>query len=152
MEVIFVAGIHGVGKTYYCNSLNDGIKNYSASDLIRNYKAIEQKTVINVEENQNYLLNALLKLKDKKIYLDGHFCLLGEKNIIQKVPLDVFKEINIIKIILLYSEPDKIYKRLKNRDNKEYSLKLLEKFQNKEIEYGEEIACKLNIPLIKIKV
>ncbi len=34
--MIFVSGIHGVGKTYFCNMIKDklGIKNYSASQLI----------------------------------------------------------------------------------------------------------------------
>ena len=152
MEIIFVAGIHDVGKTYYCNSLNDGIKNYSASDLINNYKKIKGKIVIDVEENQNHLLNALLELNDKKIYLDGHFCLLGEENKIKKIPLNVFKETNITKIILLYSEPISICERLKKRDNKDYSVELIEQFQNKEVEYGQEVANELNIPLVKIKV
>lgn len=34
--MIFVSGIHGVGKTYFCNLVKKklGIKNYSASQLI----------------------------------------------------------------------------------------------------------------------
>ena len=34
--MIFVSGIHGAGKTYFCNIIKEklGIKNYSASQLI----------------------------------------------------------------------------------------------------------------------
>jgi len=34
--MIFVSGIHGVGKTYFCNMIKEklGIKNYSVSQLI----------------------------------------------------------------------------------------------------------------------
>jgi len=152
MEIIFIAGIHGVGKTYYCNSLNNGIKNYSASDLIREYKEINDKIVKNVGENQNYLLEAISNLSEEKIYLDGHFCLINSKNEVEKVPLDTFKALNIKKIIILYSNPVLIAQRLEKRDNKKYSIEMLEKFQEKELNYGEEIANILNVPFEKIKV
>lgn len=152
MEIIFIAGIHGVGKTYYCNSLNNGIKNYSASDLIREYKEINDKIVKNVGENQNYLLEDISNLNEEKIYLDGHFCLINSKNEIEEIPLDIFKALNIKKIILLYSNPVLIAQRLEKRDHKKYSIEMLEKFQEKELNYGEEIANILNVPFEKIKV
>lgn len=152
MEIIFIAGIHGVGKTYYCNSLNDGIKSYSASDLIREYKEINDKIVKNIGENQNYLLEAISCLNEEKIYLDGHFCLINSKKEIEEIPLDIFKALNIKKIILLYSNPVLIAQRLEKRDNKKYSIEMLEKFQEKELNYGEEIANILNVPFEKIKV
>lgn len=152
MEIIFIAGIHGVGKTYYCNSLNNRIKNYSASNLIREYKEINSKIVKNIGENQNYLLEAISRLNEEKIYLDGHFCLINSKNEIEKIPLNTFKSLNIKKIIILYSAPFLIAERLKKRDNKKYSIKMLDEFQNKELDYGKEIANMLDIPFEKIKV
>lgn len=53
---------------------------------------------------------------------------------------------------MLYSDPILIAERLKKRDDKEYSIKMLEKFQNKELNYGKEIANILDIPFEKIKV
>lgn len=150
MEIIFIAGIHGVGKTYYCNSLNDGIKNYSASDLIREYKEINSKIVKNIGENQNYLLEAISNLDEDKIYLDGHFCLINFKNEIEKVPIDTFRTLNIKKIIILYSNPILIAQRLEKRDHKKYPVEMLEKFQEEELNYGKKIANMLNLSLIHI--
>lgn len=43
-----------------------------------------------------------------------------------------------------------IQSRLKKRDNISFTIELLDKFQNTEIEYANEIASLLNIPILKI--
>lgn len=145
MKINFIAGIHGVGKTFYTNSLKDGIPAYSASDLIRKYKQIEGKKTKDIDKNQNLLLDAILELNEKEIYLDGHFCLLNENGEISEIPFKTFEELGLEKIVILYAPVEKITERLKVRDSQEYDINLLEKFQNKEIEYGKEIAEKLGI-------
>ncbi|MCZ9981684.1 hypothetical protein OFR20_09160 [Brachyspira hyodysenteriae] len=40
--------------------------------------------------------------------------------------------------------------RLQKRDNLFFTKELLDKFQNTEVEYANEIASKLNIPILKI--
>lgn len=147
MEITFIAGIHGVGKTYYTKSLNDNIPTYSASDLIRKYKNIEGKKTKKIGENQNLLLNAISDLKEKEIYLDGHFCLLNKNEEITRIPINIFKELKLKRIILIHASIEKIIERLYQRDSQKYDKKLLEKFQQEEIEYGKEIAKELNIEL-----
>lgn len=153
VEIIFIAGVHGVGKTHYCNSLKDNeIKSYSASELIRKYKKITEKMVKNIEENQNILLKAISYLQEEKIYLDGHFCLLNTKKEIVQIPMQIFKKLGIKEIFILYSDVKSIADRLKKRDEIEYSYSLINELQKSEIIYGKEVARQLNVPLRFIKV
>ena len=59
--MIFISGIHAVGKGYFCGLVKKelGIEAYSASDLIakaRNAGFSSDKLVADIEENQQYLL------------------------------------------------------------------------------------------------
>jgi len=66
-KIIFVAGIHGVGKTYLCQSLKEsiGIDHFSASQLISEFKrekfSSTDKSVKNINNNQELLLKAIEK-------------------------------------------------------------------------------------------
>lgn len=58
--MIFVSGIHGVGKTYFCNLIKEklGIESYSASHLIadrRNKGFSADKCVSDIDDNQSFL-------------------------------------------------------------------------------------------------
>ncbi|WP_295362579.1 hypothetical protein [uncultured Pseudoramibacter sp.] len=58
--MIFISGIHAVGKGYFCGLVKKelGIEAYSASDLIakaRNAGFSSDKLVADIEENQQYL-------------------------------------------------------------------------------------------------
>ena len=83
--VIFVSGIHGVGKDYFTRKIEEelGIKSYSASELISEYGNVNfnsDKKTKNIGSNQDYLLQAIRSEKLPKEYiLNGHFCLLNEK-------------------------------------------------------------------------
>lgn len=62
--MIFISGVHGVGKGYFCNLVNKelGIESYTASDLISKGKDIDfdsNKLVSDIEDNQLYLLAAV---------------------------------------------------------------------------------------------
>lgn len=93
--MIFVSGIHGVGKTYFCNMVKDklGINNYSASQLIagRREKGFSaDKFVSDIDDNQVLLLNAINELRQtgEEFILDGHFCLLNEEGVITRIPME----------------------------------------------------------------
>ena len=68
MKVIFVAGIHGVGKTTGCMAVAEelGIPYYTASQIIKGEKAsavVEQsKLVADIDENQRLLIQGVSKL------------------------------------------------------------------------------------------
>ena len=81
--MVFVSGVHGVGKSYFCGILKErlNISSYTASSLISGRKKARfstDKRVADIDVNQLYLLEAVKELKDRneEFLLDGHFCLL----------------------------------------------------------------------------
>lgn len=158
-NIIFVGGIHGVGKSSFCNKLlensNKNIVYQSCSNLLRLYKELdyrENKKVENVDENQQILLEAIEKfMNDLNLYiLDGHFCLINSKNEITNVPIELFEKIKPKLIIILKINAKIIRNRLKIRDKKDYSLDFIKKFQEKEIKRARYISENLNIKLKEI--
>lgn len=151
-NIIFVGGIHGVGKTTLCNLLSHSldIKSYSSSkliSLIKNDNISADKKVSNIEENQNVLLSAINKLvqEEKPYLLDGHFCLINEKNKITEVPIGVFENLNIKEIFVLVDDIENILKRLEQRDSKEYQNKLINEFQEREVKWAKEVAKNIGV-------
>lgn len=152
-DLVFVAGIHGVGKSTYCKKLSNqiGYTYFSCSDLIRKFTDIEigNKITSNINSNQSILKGAIDLYLDKDLsyILDGHFCLLNNNYDIERIGFDTFKEINMTRIIILDTEIDIIYKNLKSRDNIIYDKKLLLDFKNEELLYCKQISRKLNLPM-----
>ncbi|SFP18213.1 ATP-binding protein [Salibacterium halotolerans] len=151
--MIFVGGIHGVGKGYFCNKIAElfNISHYTASDLISlksHNKLSKNKKVHNAEKNQFLLLLAIkeLSLKNTPFLLDGHFSLLNHKNEITDVPIKTFQELKPLTIIVLENKIETIQGNLKKRDGKVYERKLLGDFQTREKTYSREIANLLDIP------
>lgn len=152
-NTIFVSGIHGVGKTTFCNWLSKELQLnfYSAGQLI-NQKInndSKNKEVSNVEKNQDILIQAINDLvEEDKYILDGHSSLIKKDGQISKVPLQTFKELNLNIIIQLFEDTSTIQERLQQRDNKEYTIALLDELQNTDIQHSKYISRELKIPLI----
>jgi adenylate kinase len=154
-KIIFVGGVHGVGKTTLCKNieLRFNIEHFSASNLIAREKAekhLRNKQVENIAGNQDILVKAINEyLKNDNTYLiDGHFCLLNKDNEITKIPYSTYEGICPSAIIVLVDEPENIYTRLSSRDSIKHDLALLRSFQEQEIYYAEYIRDKLNIPYL----
>lgn len=150
-KIIFIGGVHGVGKSTFVNSVKakcHSVEGISCSTIMK-WKNPAHKKVENVEENQNKLLTNLPYFidLDKNYLLDGHFCLLTEKNTIERVPIEVFENINPDMIILLEECPTVICQRLSDRDTIQYSEDLIKKFLLEERMYANEVADTLGIPL-----
>jgi len=65
--MIFISGVHGVGKSYFCNKVKEelGINTFSASKLISEHKHAEfsrDKLIPDIDHNQQYLLMAIRDL------------------------------------------------------------------------------------------
>jgi adenylate kinase len=155
-KIIFIAGIHGVGKTTLCNALvtRFSIEHFSASNLIakeREEEHLRSKKVENIAGNQDHLVVALNKyLNSTNWYLlDGHFCLLNKNNEITRIPYSTYEGIAPSAILVLADKPENIYARLNSRDNIKYDLSLLKSFQEHEILYAEYIRDKLSIPYLR---
>jgi len=154
-KLIFIAGIHGVGKSTFCNNLQSqypNLKCFSASKLIKNYKPnafTESKQVSDIDGNQDILIKALKSQETSKdlILLDGHFCLFDSDFIPQKISQDVFLKLNMDIIILLTAPVEIIIERMKNRDDKLHSAGSFTALQTLEMTAAKDIAENLNIPL-----
>ncbi len=152
-NVIFIGGIHGVGKTTLCKQILEEIKigYYSASELIRRLDEdslhSENKAVLDVEVNQDKLMTSvdLYMNKTKPCLLDGHFCLLDSEHNIIKIPKKVFENISPRGILIVCDSASNISDRIFCRDKRRCDVELLSFFQEREVEYSERIAKELNV-------
>ncbi|MCR6642550.1 MAG: ATP-binding protein [Sporocytophaga sp.] len=153
-NIIFIGGIHGVGKSsicqHICRELN--IEYLSASNLLQ-WKNINEdpqnKLVKDISYTQNSLIWGLANvLRSQNYYLlDGHYCLLNSNNEIVKISPEVFKQIDPISLNLLLGNISEVKNRLEQRDNKVYDYDLLERFQKEELAHAKLISKTLGITL-----
>ena len=155
-KIIFIAGVHGIGKSTLCKSVCSKfhVIHHSASELITKYSHIEFQSnarVKNINRNQHALIGAINKYLDtnKEYLLDGHFCLPDQDGEITEIPLSTFRAISPMAIILLHDNPSNIYSRLKDRNREEWDLDLLSSFQEQELHYSRSVATKLDIPSLR---
>lgn len=152
--MIFISGVHGVGKTYFCDMVRNelGINAYPASQLIAEKKKAgfdSSKLVSDIDENQQYLLVAVEDLRQKEgdFILDGHFCLLDTSGVVTRIGVDTFTFLKPEAIILLTEKPEVISRRRKERDGKDVTPESIETFQNEEKKYAEEVAAQIGAKL-----
>jgi adenylate kinase len=156
-NIIFVGGIHGVGKGTICKeiSLNTGLTHLTASQILKWEEISEDgnKLVENISSTQDRLIKGLKNLvkKEEKYLLDGHFCLLNSDGIPNRIDEDTFDQINPKVIAIVIDDVKKITKRLKARDGKIYDIKVLNELQQMEIEYAKYLSNKYSVPYIEIK-
>lgn len=155
-NVVFVGGIHGVGKSSLCKNIcrELNIQYLSASALLKWNELNEDpknKKVESIPDTQTRLIFGLQKaVKENDYYLlDGHYCLLNSENKIIQVPLNTFKQINPKRMVLILGDISEIKKRLEVRDNKLYDLGLLESLQNEELAYAQHLSKTLRVELTK---
>ena len=105
MSVIFLAGVHGVGKGFVASSM--GIAHLTASQLIREEKGqatwgLDKKTS-DLDDNQLALIRAVSqrRLTHPSILLDGHFVLRDAQGVLTPLATSVFKELHLTGVILL---------------------------------------------------
>lgn len=152
--MVFISGVHGVGKSYFCNLIKEatGIECFSASTLIKERKKQgfpADKRVADIDENQFYLLAAVDDLRASlgEFLLDGHFCLLNTEGVITRISIDTFTTLKPEAIILLTEDPNVISNRRQERDRVEYKVSDIKAFQDEEIKYAKEVAELLHVPL-----
>jgi len=155
-KIIFVGGIHGVGKGYLCNKISKvyKIKYFSASKIIKweEISSLNNKSVEDINFTQNRLIKGLNEVikNDKYYILDGHYCLLNTKNEPESVNIETFELINPIVLSVVVEDIEIIARRLSNRDKTNYNFELLKRMQDMEIDYAQFLSKKLNIPFVKI--
>lgn len=154
MGTIFLAGVYGVGKSTIGKKLNSltHIPFYSASDLISeiNGETYGANKVVKDRNNNQKILSKAVQKKlnsDSRILLAGHFCIFDKECNIDILPISVFKQLTIEKIILLKAEYTTIFNHIANRDSKEYSRDCLNSIIINEKECAINTAKQLNVPL-----
>lgn len=155
-KILFVGGVHGVGKSTLCNSIcaQMNSEHHSASELISRLGKVNHsadKRVADIGKNQDVLITAVNEylIGGQSYMLDGHFCLLNQSGEVIEVPMATFEELSPIAILVLFDDPGNIFTRLKERDKGRYDISLLSEFQEMEISYSESVAHKLDVPYLK---
>lgn len=152
-RIIFIGGIHGVGKSTVCSSIASqlNIPHYSASELIQNTKQglfTNKKTVANVENNQNVLLGAINSLAGTFCFLlDGHFSLFDENGEVKLIPSETFKAIDPVAICVLTGDVKLVVERIAARDGIQHSIEAYENLNISELAHARTIAELLDVPI-----
>lgn len=145
--MIFISGVHGVGKSYFCDMVKQtiDINAYSASTLISEKKKSgfsRDKLIPDIDDNQQYLLQAVdeLRATEGNFILDGHFCLLNAEGKVQRIVYETFTALKPEAILLLTEAPDIIAERRQSRDNRDVTVESIKEFQDSEEVYAKEVA------------
>ena len=154
MTTVFVAGIHGVGKSTCCAAAAEvlNFRHITASQVIREAKssaiAREGKLVANVDENQALLISGLTYLRESngRILLDGHMTLQTSGGVVA-ISVTAFRELAVDALVVLLDSPEEVRKRLELRDARPADVKAIRAHQASEVAHAEEVARALRIPV-----
>ncbi|MEY8367686.1 ATP-binding protein [Anaerovoracaceae bacterium 42-11] len=151
MGTIFVAGGYGVGKSSLCEALSVllNIPAYSAGDLISQVNGEKygaNKVVKNKILNQEILVAEVNeRLKEwPTILLAGHFCIFDKMNGVDKLPITVFRRLQIEQILLLEADVERIIDNLSKRDGKMYTHEQITALLNVESIAAKQTALEIN--------
>jgi adenylate kinase len=153
-NIVFVGGIHGVGKSTICKKICSdlGINYLSASEVLK-WKQIkpdhQDKKVSDIPYTQDRLIMGLADIvkSDEFYLLDGHFCLLDQNGAVYNVPEETFQAINPLSLNVILGDAEEIKMRLEERDYLPYSISLLQEMQDNEVKYSKSLSDFLNRPL-----
>lgn len=155
-KIIFIGGIHGVGKGSVCNILSEQFKleHFSASQLLKwsELSPDTNKKVQNIDYTQVRLLRGINQHipEDKLSILDGHLCLLNKFGVPEKVDEKIIIKINPLLIGIVTENVELIKERLDKRDSVRYDIEMLKEMQTLELSQAIKIANQLNIDFLKI--
>lgn len=155
-NLIFVGGIHGVGKGTICRNVcsKNELNHLTASDVLKweEISTPQNKLVKDFTFTQDRLIENLKKIiiPNKKYILDGHYCLLDKEGKPERINQLTFELINPFALVLVTGNVGEIKDRLDKRDNVSYDINLLEDFQNIELEYAQFLSKFLNKQLLVI--
>lgn len=152
---IFVAGIHGVGKTFLASQVPSKLNliHTSASRIIKDELSQSNwssaKLVGNINVNQDALLSGINRLNaaGKNLLLDGHFVLQDRSENFVKLDSGVFSQLSLRGVILLEANPRTIAERIKARDDRSVDVNFLETFSTIERQHATDVCRQLNLSL-----
>lgn len=158
MSVIFLAGVHGVGKGFLGAPVASsmGIAHLTASQLIREEKGqatwgLDKKTS-DLDDNQLALIRAVAqrRLTHPSILLDGHFVLRDAQGVLTPLATSVFKELHLTGVILLTEAESVIACRLALRDKGTPDVQAISELAKAELAHAQVVCNELGLPLAVI--
>jgi len=155
---IFIAGVHGVGKTYLAKQATSrlGLKYATASQLIREERGRaswnSDKRVDEVEDNQAALVAAVARVKaaEQSLVLDGHFVLRDALGQHQRLSEAVFRDLGCTSIILIACPVLVVLERLAARGDNSWDEAEMASFARAEAENATVVANALRIRLVEL--
>lgn len=152
---IFVAGIHGVGKTHLAKPAASrlGLRYATASQLIREERGRgtwdQSKRVDEVELNQLALVAAMSRLRSagERVLLDGHFVLRTSVGVHERLPAAVFRDLGCKVVVLLTCAPQTVLARLSSRGDESWSAAEINQFGESEAEHAASVSAVLGLSL-----
>ncbi|CAN7286887.1 ATP-binding protein [Pseudomonas brassicacearum] len=150
---VFVAGVHGVGKSFLCQRYADefSVAYESASGLIRKERALADwsvdKKVKDVDGNQLALKSAVQRIVKggQQLLLDGHFVLINGASDFVKLEASVFQNLEIAGVVVLEAEAHLIESRLAARDSTKSTVDI-SVFLDLERAQARKVCQELGIP------
>jgi adenylate kinase len=154
--MIFLGGVHGVGKTSMCAGVSErfGLRVISASAIIREERerpsSDSRTAVFNVAGNQGLLVRGVHRIVTdipERYLLDGHFALRTLAGDIEEIDADVFRAIGVSGLICLVDDPGAIAQRLAARDRAVHDVIAISQLQAAELRSAEAAARTLGLGL-----
>lgn len=155
--VVFINGVHGVGKGHLCKILAPIInaEHITASSLIGMRKSLgSAKPITGIDANQSILVEEFRLLESSKntILLDGHFCLFDSELRIQYLPIALFRALDVAHVISLTCSPQTAKDRLEKRDGEGLglALKCITELQLAESRHSRMVASELGLSMSEL--
>ena len=161
--IVFVGGIHGVGKTTISRQLAEllGAGHVTAGALIRETAdpgttvtvGAGNKAVPHVDDNQTLLLRGLESYRARNghtarpLLLDGHFSLLDPNGDVVEVPVEVFAAIGPVAVLLIEATHATVHRRLVERDAEAPSPERISALAHRERARATEVSVFLKVPM-----
>jgi len=163
--IIFIAGVHGAGKTTVARLLAEllSASHVTAGGLIRETAnpgdtvtvGTGNKAVPDVDGNQLLLLRGLdlhrARIGSTTILLDGHFALLDPSGAVIEVPFAIFEAIRPIAVVLVEVGDDVVHKRLVTRDGAAPSATTISLLAESERSAAVAVSARLGIPIWTVR-
>lgn len=158
-QVLFVGGVHGVGKTTLCESYAriHGVLYKSAGQLIKEARGLASasptKAVSDINGNQKLLIEEVKRIRasGRTLLLDGHFAVFDSSYKPTPLAIAVFSDLGITGVILIADKPEAIAARLSIRDKNRTPVGKLAALQKMELQHGMHIAQSLCIPCAELR-
>lgn len=155
--VVFVAGIHGVGKTWLCEryARQYEVRHITASALIEqvltsfNLSAGERVNDSDLDQQALELAVNSIVASGKSLLLEGQMVLRDKHGQQVASNTDAFARLNLAAIVLISTDVSVVAQRQSSRDATATPADL-DAFQRREMQHAEQISKALGIPLLTL--